>query len=328
MKIEFWYDPVYTETHIRINGNWQDESDIYGFLYPVRGYPLQTWLQAAGSWTGIVRQLMDLSRGEKIELEFYGRNVDYQDFSAAVSGMEGVRLNCLEWNAPALYSDKIRALEKNIRELEERIPMDSTVAGRLSDAGKASPDDDSWLISVVSREDLQYAERDNRLCCMVDSCVLDSLEMLADIERLSRSMRRPMDAICCRFSDNAEKEAFAAYASQFPRMQFLFVMGDEEGWREKLWVKYGEASWIKRRLQEGTRLCEEVLGRLDTLQSINDKKRMELVHTRMEHGLDRNGEQELTDCSEMATNIHAYQKIWRNLKTCMAERLPENARNS
>ena len=36
MKIELWYDFVYKETRVSIDGNWQDESDMYAFLYPVR----------------------------------------------------------------------------------------------------------------------------------------------------------------------------------------------------------------------------------------------------------------------------------------------------
>lgn len=321
MKIELWYDPIYTETQIRINGVWQDSSDMYGFLYPVRGYPLQTWLRSAGSWTGIERQLMDLSRGEKTELEFHGRDMDYQDFSAAVTGMEGIRLIFAEWNAFSLYLDKIGALEESIGAFTEHMPMDGKIAEQITKFREMSPVEEDWLLRVASREELQRAERDDRICCAVDGGMLDSLEALAEVGRLSRSLRRPMDAICCVFSSHAKKEAFASYALEFPGMQFMFAAEDGEGWKEKLWAKYGQAGWIKKRLQKGAQLCGKMQIYLEALRTSNDKKRMELVHRRMESGFGEKEEKELQDSTEMAAGIRACQKTWRKLESCMAEHL-------
>lgn len=297
MKIEFWYDPVYTETSIRINGNWQDDSDIYAFLYPVRRYPLQTWLRGAGSWPGIVQQLKDISRGEKIDLEFHGRDIDFQDLYAAVKEMDVLKVTYAEWDILSLYNDKIHLLEENVLKLEEKIPMKISMTDQIMNLRNKQFTDEDWMVSVTSEEELQWAERDSRICCRVDSCILDSLEKLTDVERLAGSLRRPMDAICCCFSDSAVKEAFEAYALEFTGMQFVFALNSEQSWKEKLWAKYGEVSRIRGMLDDGIRLCEDILAYLDGQKSENDIKRMALVHRKMEGGFCDSEEQELAVCN-------------------------------
>lgn len=324
MKIEFWYDPVYTETHLRINENWQNGLDMYGFLYPVRRYPLQTWLRAAGSWPGIAQQLRDISRGEKIELEFHGRDIDYQDLFSEIGGMEGIELICEEWDVFSVYNDKVCALEKSLQEIGTYFPFERTVAARIVKLSKKQPDEGEWMVSVVSLSDLQYAEKDSRLCCRVDGGMLDCLERLADIGRLTRSLRRPSDAVCCCFSDTEGKESFESYASQFPGMRYRFVLDTEQRWKETLWQKYGKAGWMRGRLQEGADLCEDVLKLLDRQQLENNKNKMELVHKRMEG---ENLEKELDSCMELSSKLHAYQKTWQGLKLSMAEHHPKDLWN-
>ncbi len=324
MKIELWYDPVYMETGIRINGNWQDDSDIYSFLYPVRRYPLQTWLGVAGSWQGIVQQLKDISRGEEIELEFHGRNVDFQDLYSAVKEMDALKATCVEWDILSLYNDKVQILEENIQKLKEQMPIHMSITDKIMNLGNMQFEEEDWMVSVTSAEELQRAEKDSRLCCRVDSCILDSLEKLTEVERLVRSLRRPMDAICCCFSDNKAKEAFEAYALEFPRMQFVFALNSEQGWKEKLWSKYGEANRIMWKMDESVRLCDAVLAYLDEQKSENDKKRMALVHRKMEGGFSDSEDKELTGCNEMSSCIYDFQKVWQRLKASTAKHLLES----
>ena len=79
MKIELWYDSVVQETDIVVNGISIGKNDPYGFLYPVRNYPIQSWLYPNGSWKGIEHQIVDLARDENVELSFHGRKYDYDD---------------------------------------------------------------------------------------------------------------------------------------------------------------------------------------------------------------------------------------------------------
>lgn len=324
MKIELWYDPVYMETGIRINGNWQDASDIYAFLYPVRRYPLQTWLGAAGSWSGIVQQLKDISRGEEIELEFHGRNIDFQDLYAAVKEMNILKVTYVEWNILSLYNDKVHVLEENIQKLKEQMPIHISMTDKIVNLGNEQVTEEDWMVSVTSAAELQRAEKDNRLCCRVDSCILNSLEKLTEVERLVHSLRRPMDAVCCCFSDNKEKEAFEAYALEFPRMQFVFALNSEQGWKEKLWSKYGEASRMMWKMDKSVHLCESVLAYLDGQKSENDQKRMALVHRKMKGGFSEKENEELAECNEMSSCIYDFQKVWQKLKASTAKHLLES----
>ena len=324
MKIELWYDPVYWETGIRINGNWQDASDIYAFLYPVRRYPLQTWLGAAGSWPGIVQQLKDISRGEEIELEFHGRNIDFQDLYAAVKEMKILKAVYVEWNTLSLYNDKVHVIEENVQKLKEWASIHMSITDKIMNLKSEQFTEEDWMVSATSVVELQKAEKDSRLCCRVDSCILDSLEKLNEVERLVHSLRRPMDAVCCCFSDRKEKETFEAYALEFPRMQFVFALNSEQGWKEKLWSKYGKASRMMWKIDESIRLCESVLAYLDGQKSENDTKRMELVHRKMEGGFSNREKEELVGCNAMSSYIYEYQKEWQKLKASTAEHLLES----
>ena len=73
MKIDLWYDPVQPETTVFLNGEPIDRHDIYGFLYPVRRYLLQSWLKASGSWPGLLEQLRGMARQEPLSVCFHGR---------------------------------------------------------------------------------------------------------------------------------------------------------------------------------------------------------------------------------------------------------------
>ena len=76
MKIELWYDAVAQETDIRVNDIAIEKNDVFGFLYPVRNYPLQSWIYPNGSWKGIEYQIEELARGEEVALTFHGRKWD------------------------------------------------------------------------------------------------------------------------------------------------------------------------------------------------------------------------------------------------------------
>lgn len=321
MKIELWYDFVYRETRVCINGNWQDDSDIYAFLYPVRKYPLQTWLTPAGSWTGIVRQLKDMARGENIALEFHGRKIDFDDLFSTVKEMDDVEITYAEWDILSQYNDKISALTENITKLQEQIPVNPSLAGSVLGLTDKEPEDEDWMVEIRLETELWSAQKDVRLCCVIDGNILDSFERFHEAAQLTRSMRRPADSICCCFSDAANKEIFENYAAEFPGMQFVFALNSEQGWKEKLWIKYGQADWKVRQMNEGIRLCEAVLEYLEEQKAENNDKRMALVHRNMEVGGSNEMESGLKFCKEMASCIYGWQKTWQKLKGVLSQHM-------
>lgn len=321
MKIELWYDFVYKETRVCIDGNWQDESDMYAFLYPVRKYPLQTWLAPAGSWTGIVRQLQDMARGEKIALEFHGREIDFNDLFSAVKEMDNMAITYAEWDTLSRYDDKVNALSENIIKLQAQMPIDASLACRVKNLQDRKPEEAEWLAAVRLETGLWSAQKDDRLCCVIDGDSMDSFEKFHETGQLTRSMRRPADAVCCCFSNAADRDIFENYASEFPGMQFLFALHSEQGWKEKLWSKYGQADWKVRQMNEGIRLCEAVLEYLREQKAANDDARMELVQKLMESGSSSEAERELDSCKEMSSYIYSWQKTWQKLKGSLSEHL-------
>ena len=176
------------------------------------------------------------------------------------------------------------------------------------------PREEDWLIPIASGEALQAAEKDPRPCCMVDGALLGSLEDLHQLERLTRSLQRPMDAVCCCFARQQAREAFAAYASQFPRLQFRFTGPDEGTWKQVLWNRYGEASWSVGRLQEGAGLCLEVQQFLEEQKAASDKTRMRLIHKKSSQGLDAGEEEQLRHCQELAAYLLDAGNTWQQQK--------------
>lgn len=321
MKIELWYDYIYTKTHVRVNDLWQEESDMYAFLYPVRNYPLQTWLNPAGSWTGLAQQLCDIARGEKIQLEFYGRALDAQDLSAAVKEVEHLTINHREWDVLALYDNKMEELKKSFLDLKKQLPVEESLEQKVIDWQKQKPREETWLLSIASKEALLYAEKDSRPCCMVDGGCFESLESLHAAERLTRALHRPPEAICCYFSDKGKKEAFEAYAREFPRLQFLFAEAGGKDFKEMLWEKYGQAAWTVCQMQEGARLCEEIVEYLDGQKTSYDKKKMELIQKKTQKGLSRKEEEELSSCQEIISYIYSGRRAFQKRKSSMETHL-------
>lgn len=317
MKIELWYDYIYTKTRVRVNDLWQEESDMYAFLYPVRNYPLQTWLYPAGSWTGLAQQLRDLARGEEMELVFYGRTLDAQDLLEAVKGVEHLTINHREWDVFTLYDNKMEELKKNFLDLKKLLKVEESLEQKVTDWRNQKPREETWLLSITSKEALQYAEKDNRPCCMVDGDFLESLEALHAAERLTRALHRPLDAICCCFSDKERREAFEAYAREFPRLQFLFAEAGGQDFKETLWKKYGQAAWTACQMQEGAQLCEEIVEYLDRQKVLYDKQKMGLIHKKTEKGLNHKEEEELTICQETISKIYSARRAWQKQKSSM-----------
>lgn len=251
MKMELWYDPVYTETGIKLNGYWQREDDIYGFLYPVRRYPLQTWLSAAGSWTGLRQQLSEVSRGEPIELEFHGRELDYADLSACLGSAGEIELCFCPWNIYQHYYQR----QRKARSIISGFNLEGSYFAPLKQSLLAIPDEEApteWFYRVRTEEELRQAERAEVPCVVVEETLLGSFEQLERLERLTRSLRRPMDAVCCLVGDSERREVLSRYAWQFPRLRMRFLAPEDESELETLEEKYGRPYRLRKQQERYT----------------------------------------------------------------------------
>lgn len=263
MKIELYYDPVKPETMVCIDGQMMSPSDIYGFLYPVRRCLLQTWLMPSGSWSGLARQLQELSRGEEIELTFTGRKEDYEDVQSALKGMERLTLRFQRANLLAEYASRFGQMEskiKNILDENGTRSRSETLAGLFPEAAKAiqaalkDRQEDNWVQVIRTEADFLRADQAELRCCIVAAEYLDSYEKLEKLSSLTRAMRRSQDMICCCV-ENAKKRAdLARYAAQYDNLQVRF--DSEAHCKPMLKQKYGEIYTMWGRLKAYERAAD------------------------------------------------------------------------
>lgn len=255
MIIELTYDPVGPDLIVKVDNQLADSGDIFGFLYPVRSCILQTWLEPSGSWPGLVRQLRELSRGEEIRLIFRGRKCDYDDLVRVVAPMNEVQLSFVPWEAVAKNQKRIQEIRYSLAQLldapakQNQLTFPKTKSGFMTqfpeEAGRvqqllkdSQPD---WLARISSRQEFEEADQIPYQCCIVSGQFFDSYEQLEQLKKLTRSMRRSQDMICCCLADAQAYKDYAFYARQYGNMGFRFAAGDASKEKHALYSKYGEA---------------------------------------------------------------------------------------
>lgn len=276
MKIELNYDPVRPETTVCIDGQLTDRSDIYGFLYPVRHCLLQTWLYPSGSWSGLAWQLRELSRGEEIELTFVGRSEDFEDVQSVLADMEQLTLHF----RPA---DPLSAYESLFSRMDEQIDLlldARTAPGEKKKLSDLFPEtaaaiqkvrsevQEDWYQIISSEADFVQADQRELCCCIVGDTYLDSYEKLEKVNRLTRSMRRSLDMICCCINDPQQQADFAHYAAQYGDLRIHFE--SRERILPILQRKYGDVYVLRFRLRQYDRillLLRECYGKRDYIKS-------------------------------------------------------------
>lgn len=255
MKIELTYDPVKPETSVCIDGQVTDKMDIYGFLYPVRDCLIQTWLNPAGSWSGLAWQLRELSRGDDIELCFCGRAEDYADVLSALKEIPELKLTFREDDPLAYYTGIFAQMDSQIaaifdkgkassgkKTINELFP-EAVQQIELIQSAPSSP----WLLMIDTEKDLYLADQSKYSCCIVSNDYLDSFEKLDKLNSLTRSMRRCQDMICCCIDDSEKRSDFSDYASQF---DFRIRFDSKESCVPILEKKYGVPYNIRLKLQK------------------------------------------------------------------------------
>lgn len=262
MKIELWYDAVAQETDILINQVPVEKNDIYGFLYPVRNYPIQSWIYPNGSWKGLEYQILDLARDEVVELIFRGRRCDYEDLSGCLSENDRIALIFIEWDIcsryDTLFSNLLSTLRNNdflMRKLLASLNMEAGYAAPFEEAA-VSPD---WAYRIRNDMDLFDADGQKGCCCYVRDSFFTSYEKLQALLSLTRSLKIPADAIYCCFRDERKRDDYAYYARSFKRMNFRFCLENEDYLRDAE-QKYGLPFLVRRRIEFCGALSKTLCG--------------------------------------------------------------------
>lgn len=257
MKIELWYDAVAQETDILINDVPVEKNDVYGFLYPVRNYPIQSWLYPNGSWKGIEYQIVDLARDENVNLVFHGRKYDYDDVCKCLSGNKMIQVSFVEWDVCArydeLFSDLLSTLKNNDSTIRKLFSLLETVSDYNVEFD-VSVEDTDWVYHIRDNNDLDKADESRNIsCCIVHDSFFSSYDKLHDLMVLTRSLRVPADAIFCCFDKEETKTDYEYYARSFKRMNFHFCLEGGDYIKEAK-AKYGFPAIVKLKIEK----CGEI----------------------------------------------------------------------
>ena len=96
MKLLISYNPYLMDIHFKIDGKCADKTPWAQYL---RRHRLQTWFHPAPNWKGFAFELQEALNAREVEIEFIGREMDYQD----------LKLFCSQWNdALSKQNHKIR----------------------------------------------------------------------------------------------------------------------------------------------------------------------------------------------------------------------------
>ncbi len=285
VNININYDPVKPETCVSINGALVSTDNIYGFLYPVRNYLLQTWLEKFGSWQGLKYQLTDFARGDRIRLIFTGRETDFNDLKASVGSIDGITV---EYRHSDPIAENSAALKKAEKALKKFITMAESTAGEESSSAypKVLPDvrsiveaaeeaSGNWLVSVSSPGGLTE-ELPEGCCCMIEDGFLRSFESLSELALLTASMCRSADMICCVIRDKGKFADYSRYAEQFG-MGYRFVNGtsfsdEAKKASDELYRKYGEPFALRQMLMGYRSIISLLKPYYDSYNSLSQEK--------------------------------------------------------
>lgn len=261
MKIELWYDAVVQETDILINNIPVEKNDIYGFLYSVRNYPIQSWLYPTGSWKGIEYQLTDLARDEHIDLVFNGRKCDFEDLQNCLCKNQNINLSFIEWDICQRYDELFSKLLSTLKSNDDII--NASLSAILPDfehnVNFGSSDSElDWAYNIYNDDDLLNFNNDHGYrCCYVHDSYFTAYEKLHDLLTLTRSLEIPADAIFCFFKDNQTKNDYQYYANAYKKMSFSFCE-EVENMTDKAFTKYGRTSVVRQKIKKCYELCEEL----------------------------------------------------------------------
>lgn len=261
MNIELWYDSVAQETDIKVNGKPVEKNDIFGFLYPIRNYPLQNWLYSDGSWSGFEYQLTDLAREEEVNIVFHGREVDFRDLEECLKNNEKFHTEFCEWDICKKYDILLDNLVKRLKENDVWLKKQMNSVNIKSNYKldfNIDTNDCKWYCDIYDDSDfVQADDNKEKCCCYVHESFFTAYEKLNQLHRLTRSLKMPGDGIYCCFEDESKKNDYQYYARTFPRMRFRFVSENEDYTAEPK-IKYGMPYKVKLKIKKCKILFNEL----------------------------------------------------------------------
>ena len=322
MKVELHYDPVRPSTTVFVDGREVDRHNIYGFLYPVRRCILQTWLPASGSWSGLRRQLEELARGEPVELEFYGRPIDFEDVRTELGDNVSFRLEetveayrkLLDQSerdlAGVFTSELIVSSEPEVKQRGKNLfPEETDAMVQLFASCEKK-----WLLVIDSEESFDSARRGEG-CCLVREPFLSGFTAIDRLPQLTGSMLRSRDMVCCAVDSAEKREELLAYARQFHQLTVRFVDERDSGWKEELDAKYGTPFLLRQRLQRA-------IAGLDLLERCYQREQ----EFSSEHSALRKAVENGEVLKVKQLNQRKYQLRWLQLQRPTFERLKKALR--
>jgi len=284
MKMELWYDAVAQETDILLNGTPVEKNDIYGFLYPVRNYPFQSWIQPNGSWKGLEYQIADLARDEAVELVFHGRKFDYDDLCDGISNSDVIIFSFAEWDVCSrydrLFSNLLSTFKCNDSIMRKRMSSLKIHAEYTVNFDITIPDS-SWAYHIYNEADLANADEVKDIgCYFVHDEFFTTYDKLQSLLLLTRSLKIPADAIYCCFNSEQRKSDYEYYAKSFKRMNFQFYL-EKDNYTRDAKDKYGLPSIVKLKLERcgelSKTLCKAYLQVKENTQNEFNKLKKNIV---------------------------------------------------
>lgn len=318
MKIDIFYSPVYPQTRVKIDGKPIDETDIYGFLYPVRNYILQAWLPESGSWHGFEKELRDITRGEAARIVFHGRKTDYEDFQECVRNTPNTVTEFSPADYVSIFRERLSQAEELSREITEApvimeqddIPVKRSFRELYPNEytdynAMISAKYPGWLSVIESKSELgKYIGEST--CCLINGDSLLSSDDYTFIDQLTASLARSYDMIICRFLSEEMREYFSQYNEQLKKYSNVqIVTGKTENREIILKEKYGipyEYRQQLMRLRNAYHIIRRCTEMVQTASN-SDKLDAESIRSELKAKYKRRW------CSHQKNNINELRKL-------------------
>jgi hypothetical protein len=267
MKIEIKYNPSAVYTSAVINGVLNKENDMYNFIFPVKKYPLQCWINKNGSWAGIASNIRDISRGDDLNIIFTGRKIDYEDFKGAIDNygwIQKVDVSFIERVSD--YERLLKLLHEASVKLEKINFSDCStwdIIKRCEALKKSFMEKKTFVKEIYNKNELAAIIPELGYTYVVHDTALEAFSDFEKLLRLPASMLVPADSIICIFKAKDKMENFKSYASAL-NSQIRFSLKEEE--TQKIYKKYSEPAKVQYIFD----IFEEIYGSLKKLQTEED----------------------------------------------------------
>lgn len=271
MKIEIKYNPAAVYTNAAINGVLNNENDIYNFLFPVKNYPFQCWLNKNGSWAGIARNIKDISRGDDLDIIFTGRKIDFEDLKAAIDNYEWaqkVQVSFVEQKSD--YGKLLELLQEAFEQVKkinfnEHITWD--ILKKCDALKKSFMEKKTFVKEIYNVKELAGIIPEQGYTYVVHDTSLESFDDFEKLLRLPSSMLVPADSIICIFKEKEKMENFKSYASALDS-QIIFSLSRDS--IEKIYNKYSEPVEVQYVFDTLQKIYNN-LNKLQSEEDINDR---------------------------------------------------------